>query len=36
MEWINLAQDRNRWLALVNVESGNELSGSIKCGKFFG
>jgi hypothetical protein len=29
MDWIDLAQDRERWRAFVN-----ELSGSIKCGKF--
>ena len=28
---MGLAQDRNRWRVLV---SGNELSGSIKCGEF--
>jgi hypothetical protein len=28
MDWIDLAQDRNQWRALVN---GNEPSGSIKC-----
>jgi len=27
MDWIELAQDRDRWWALVNV-------GSIKCGEF--
>jgi len=26
-DWINLAEDRERWQALVNV-------GSIKCGEF--
>jgi hypothetical protein len=31
MDWIELAQDRNRWQALVNViMTGSELSGSIK------
>jgi len=31
MEWIDLAQYRDRWRVLVNA--GNELpSGSIKCG----
>jgi hypothetical protein len=29
MDWIGLAQDRDRWRALVN-----ETSGSIKCGQF--
>jgi hypothetical protein len=32
MDWIGLAQDTDRWRALL--ESGNELSGSIKRGKF--
>jgi hypothetical protein len=27
IDWINLAQDRDRWQALVNT-------GSIKCGEF--
>jgi hypothetical protein len=31
MDWINLAQDRDRWRVLVN---GYEPSGSIKCGEF--
>jgi hypothetical protein len=31
MDWIELAQDRNMWWTLV---TGNELSGSIKCGEF--
>jgi hypothetical protein len=30
MDWIGLAQDRDRWRALVNVEH----LGSIKCGTF--
>jgi hypothetical protein len=29
LDWIDLAQDKNRWRALVN-----EPSGSIKCGEF--
>jgi hypothetical protein len=29
VDWIDMAQDRDRWRALVN-----ELSGSIKCGEF--
>jgi len=33
MGWIELAQDMDRWRALVNA-CGNELSGSIKCGEF--
>jgi hypothetical protein len=33
MDWIELAQDRERWRALVNVV-GNEPSVSIKCGEF--
>ena len=32
MNWIELAQDRDRW---DKCECGNELSGSIKCGEFF-
>jgi hypothetical protein len=31
MDWMELAQDRDRWRALLNA---NELSGSIKCGEF--
>jgi hypothetical protein len=31
MDWIDVAQDRNRWRALG--ECGNESSGSIKCGE---
>jgi hypothetical protein len=30
VDWIGLAQDRDRWRALVNSEM-NEPSGSIKC-----
>ena len=32
MDWIGLAQDRDRWRTLV--ECGNEPSGSVKCGEF--
>jgi len=32
MDWIELAQDRDRWGELVNAV--NEPSGSIKCGEF--
>ena len=32
MDWIGLAQDRDRWRTLV--ECGNEPSGSMKCGEF--
>jgi hypothetical protein len=32
MDWIDLAQDRNQWRALVN---GNEPSSSIKYWKIF-
>jgi len=32
MEWIELAQDRDRWGGIC--ECGNEPSGSIKCGEF--
>jgi hypothetical protein len=33
MDWISVAQDRDRWQALLNI--GNEPSGSIKCREFF-
>jgi hypothetical protein len=32
MDWIDLAQARDRWWALVNVVM--NLRGSIKCGEF--
>jgi hypothetical protein len=32
MNWIDLAQKRDRWRALV--KAGNEYSGSIKFGQF--
>jgi hypothetical protein len=31
MDWIELAQDRDRWRG--SYECGNEPSGSIKCGE---
>jgi hypothetical protein len=31
VDWIDLYQDKDRWW---NFESGNEPSGSIKCGEF--
>jgi hypothetical protein len=33
MDWIELVQGRDRWQA-GTCESGNEPSGSIKCGEF--
>ena len=32
MDWIQLAQDMDRWWALVNAVM--NLGGSIKCGEF--
>jgi len=32
MDWIELAQDSDRWRALVSAV--NEPSGSVKCGEF--
>jgi len=32
MDWIDLAQDRDRWRGLVNVVT--YLRGSVKCGEF--
>jgi hypothetical protein len=32
VDWVHLVQDRDQWWAVVNT--GNELSGSIKCGGF--
>jgi len=33
MDWIRLAQDRDRWRTIVSAVM-NELSGSVKCGEF--
>jgi hypothetical protein len=33
MDWIDMARDRDRWLALVR-ECCSELSGSIKCKEY--
>jgi len=33
MDWIQLAENRDRWWAVVNT---NEPSGFIKCGEFLG
>ena len=32
MDWIDLAQDKNRWWAVVKC--GSETTGPIKCGEF--
>jgi len=32
MDWIELAQDRDRWWAIATAEM--NLRGSIKCGEF--
>ena len=34
MDWIDLAQERDNWLAVV--KNGNGLSGSAKFGEFIG
>jgi hypothetical protein len=33
MDWIGLAQDRDRWRTVVSAVM-NEPSGSVKCGEF--
>jgi hypothetical protein len=32
IDWIDLAQDRDRWQVIVNAVM--NLSGSVKCGEF--
>jgi hypothetical protein len=32
MDWIRLAQDKDRWWAVANAVI--KLSGSVKCGEF--
>ena len=34
VDWIGLAQDRDRWRTPVSAVCGNEPLGSIKCGEF--
>jgi hypothetical protein len=34
MDWIDLAEDGDKWLAFVNPVS-NERSGTVKCGDRF-
>jgi len=36
MDWIGLAQDRDRWRTPDARECGNEPSGSVKCEEFLG